>query len=96
MAGIPLIVGGAAGLLAFKPYRPAWTVAAGTFAVGWGLNIVGHAAFEKNAPAFKDDPLSFLAGPVWDLQQFIGKRKAQAKVEAIHSNGVSNGVAAQA
>ena len=57
---------------------------------------MGHAAFEKNAPAFKDDPLSFLAGPVWDLQQFIGKRKAQAKVEAIHSNGVSNGVAAQA
>lgn len=40
-----------------SPYRPAWGVSAGSFAFGWGLNILGHAAFEKNAPAFKDDPL---------------------------------------
>jgi len=97
MTGIPLIVGGAAGLLAFKPYRPAWTVAAGSFAVGWGLNILGHAVFEKNAPAFKDDPLSFLAGPVWDLQQLFGKKKKAAEEHVGgHANGVTNGFVAQA
>ncbi len=97
ITGIPLIVVGAAGLLAFKPYRPAWTAAAGSFAVGWGLNILGHAAFERNAPAFKDDPLSFIAGPVWDIQQLFGKRSARSKGEAIYTNGVAtNGVAAQA
>lgn len=101
MAGIPLIVGGAAGLLALKPFRPAWGVAAGSFAVGWGLNIVGHQFFEKNAPAFKDDPLSFIAGPVWDLQQFAGIGKKKKTPEAtdadLHTNGVAvNGVPAEA
>jgi hypothetical protein len=69
IAGIPLIVGGAAGLLACKPYRPLWAVSATSFAVGWGLNFVGHGFYEKSAPAFRDDPLSFVAGPVWDLTQ---------------------------
>lgn len=72
IAGIPIIVGGTIGLFAFKPFRPAWMVSAGAFAAGWALNLVGHAMFEKNAPAFKDDPLSFIAGPVWDLQQLFG------------------------
>ena len=37
--------------------------------------LSGHATdwdrrlIVKNAPAFADDPLSFLAGPVWDLQR---------------------------
>jgi uncharacterized membrane protein YGL010W len=37
------------------------------------LNIVGHACFERRAPAFSDDPLSFVAGPVWDLQQLSAR-----------------------
>lgn len=74
MVGIPMIVGGAVGLLAARPMRPVWMVAAGSFAAGWALNIVGHAVYEKNAPAFADDPLSFIAGPAWDLQQMLGKR----------------------
>lgn len=97
MTGIPLIVGGAAGLLAFKPYRPAWTVAASSFAVGWGLNILGHAVFERNAPAFKDDPLSFLAGPVWDLQQLFGKKAPKAApADEAPTPGITNGFVAQA
>ncbi len=95
MAGIPFIVAGATGLFAFKPYRPAWGVSAGSFAFGWGLNILGHVAFERNAPAFKDDPLSFLAGPVWDLQQLRGRR-ARAKGAPAHTNGVSHDGAAHA
>ena len=68
VVGIPMILGGAAGLLLLKPYRPPWFVAATSFTAGWALNIIGHAAFEKNAPAFSDDPLSFIAGPVWDFK----------------------------
>ncbi|MCC6811190.1 MAG: DUF962 domain-containing protein [Deltaproteobacteria bacterium] len=71
--GIPMIVGGAAGLLLSRPLRPTWGVAALAFTAGWALNFVGHA-IEKSTPAFADDPLSFLAGPVWDLQQARGQR----------------------
>ncbi len=101
IVGIPLIVGGGVGLLAFKPFRPMWSASAGSFAVGWGLNLVGHAVFEKNAPAFQDDPLSFIAGPVWDIQQLMGlsrkkreKTEGPAKIADPGTNGVtSNGVA---
>jgi hypothetical protein len=75
--GIPIIVAGTAGLLAFKPFRPAWSVSAGAFAVGWGLNFVGHGLYEKSAPAFADDPLGFVAGPMWDLKQ-LRQRLAEA------------------
>jgi hypothetical protein len=71
VAGIPMIAGGAVGLFVFRPFRPAWALAAGSFTLGWTLNILGHAAFEKNAPAFKDDPLSFVAGPLWDAAQLL-------------------------
>lgn len=71
--GIPMILGGAAGLLAFKPYRPLWLASASSFTFGWTLNFIGHGFFEKNAPAFADDPLSFVAGPVWDLTRLKEK-----------------------
>jgi hypothetical protein len=74
IAGIPIILGGTVGLLLFRPYRPAWFVAAGAFTTGWVMNFIGHA-IEKKAPAFADDPLSFIAGPAWDLQQMFGHRK---------------------
>ncbi len=75
LIGIPLIVGGAAGLFASKPLSPVtgglWAGSFAAFAAGWALNIVGHAAYEKRAPAFSDDGLSFIAGPVWDLQELL-------------------------
>lgn len=80
MAGIPLIAGGAAGLLLSPRFSPPWFVAAGAFTGGWALNLVGHAKYEKKAPAFREDPLSFVAGPVWDLKQaasMLRGRKAQ-------------------
>lgn len=73
--GIPLIVGGTAGLLLFRPYRPLWLMSASSFSVGWILNFIGHGIYEKKAPAFADDPLAFVAGPVWDLQQMMRKNK---------------------
>ena len=67
VVGIPIIVGGVTGLLVWPSYSPPWFLSAGAFTFGWALNIVGHVAFEKNAPAFADDPLGFIAGPAWDL-----------------------------
>lgn len=81
IVGIPIILGGTAGLLLFRPYRPAWFLSASAFTFGWALNFIGHGLFEKNAPAFADDPLSFLAGPVWDLDQ-LKKRKGTGQAEA--------------
>jgi hypothetical protein len=72
IVGIPIIVGGTAGLLIFPAYRPMWLLSAGAFTFGWALNFIGHGLFEKNAPAFADDPLSFIAGPIWDWQQLKG------------------------
>lgn len=78
LIGIPLIVGGAAGLFASRPFSPVtgplWIGSLGAFATGWALNLVGHAAFEKRAPAFSDDGLSFIAGPVWDIQVMLSGR----------------------
>jgi len=75
VVGIPLIVGGAAGLLLSRPLSPVsgglWLGSLAAFSGGWALNILGHAAYEGRAPAFSEDGLSFLAGPVWDLQQLL-------------------------
>jgi hypothetical protein len=80
LIGIPLIVGGALGLFASKPFSPVtgplWVGSLAAFGTGWALNLVGHAAFEKRAPAFSDDGLSFIAGPVWDLQELVKSRRA--------------------
>jgi len=74
--GIPMIVGGALGLILAPAYRPVWLASAGSFAVGWGLNILGHSKFEKNRPAFSADPLSFMTGPLWDVKQLLASRRA--------------------
>ncbi len=81
--GIPLITLGAVGLFAAPPLRVAlgalWGVSLAAFAIGWLLNLIGHAAYEKRAPAFSEDALSFVAGPVWDLQQLF--RSARSRHE---------------
>ncbi len=77
LLGTPMILGGAVGLLLSRPMRPLWLVSVSGFTLGWSLNLVGHAMFEKNTPAFADDPLSFLVGPVWDAQQLGLMRHAR-------------------
>lgn len=79
IVGIPIILGGTVGMLASPRYTPPWLVSAGAFSFGWTLNFIGHGVFEKNAPAFADDPLSFVAGPLWDLQQLGGMMPSRAK-----------------
>jgi hypothetical protein len=85
MVGIPLIVGGALGLLTNKSYKSKWLFSGGLFAFGWFLNIVGHSKYEKNKPAFFDDPLSFVAGPMWDIKQLANKN-SQKEIILEHSN----------
>lgn len=84
VVGIPMVVGGAVGLIAAPAFTPVWWGSAGLFVVGWQLNIAGHIFFEKNKPAFADDPLAFVAGPVWDMKQLIaglrGRRNEPATV----------------
>lgn len=77
MAGIPVIVASTFGLLVFRAPNPLWFASVGGFIGGWTLNFIGHGFYEKNAPAFQDDPLSFFAGPVWDLQEFQRLRRAR-------------------
>ncbi|HYO97494.1 MAG TPA: Mpo1-like protein, partial [Polyangiaceae bacterium] len=41
--GVPLILGGAAGLCLSKPLSGSlWALSFGSFASGWALNLVGH------------------------------------------------------
>lgn len=76
IVGIPIIVGGTAGLLFARPRSGTWWASFGAFSFGWALNFVGHGVFEKAAPAFADDPLAFIAGPVWDFKQVTGMTDA--------------------
>lgn len=69
IVGIPMIVGGVVGMIAAPRWTPPWWIANGSWTAGWILNFIGHGLFEKGAPAFADDPLSFIAGPVWDFMQ---------------------------
>jgi hypothetical protein len=87
LIGIPLIAGGAAGLFISKPLSPfrgaLWAGSLGAFAAGWILNLVGHAAFERRAPAFSDDGLSFIAGPIWDLQELLKLGSARVRFRGL-------------
>lgn len=87
--GIPMIVGGFVGMIASPRYSPPWWISNGSWTVGWALNFVGHGIYEKGAPAFAEDPLSFIAGPVWDVKRLRDKifGAAGAPVEAPKSNG---------
>ncbi len=76
--GIPMILGGFLGMLAWPRYTPLWWASNGSWTAGWALNFVGHGVFEKGAPAFADDPLSFVAGPAWDFIRLRDKLTGRA------------------
>ena len=82
VVGTPFILAGTAGLAVSSPLNPlSWPVygpSVASFLGGWTLNLVGHAVFEKNQPAFADDPLGFVAGPMWELD-LLRKRLGAAR-----------------
>ncbi|WP_372367437.1 DUF962 domain-containing protein [Candidatus Uabimicrobium sp. HlEnr_7] len=44
-----------------------WSV----FIVGWILQLVGHAVFEKEKPSFTDNLVHLLIGPLWILNHVV-------------------------
>ena len=43
------------------------------FAVGWTFQLVGHALYEKNRPAFARNLRHLLIGPLWIARKAIGR-----------------------
>ena len=58
VVGIPMIVA------SLPLARRAPRLAAGLFVGGWALQLLGHR-IEGNKPAFINDPVYLLVGPVW-------------------------------
>lgn len=83
--GIPMILGGFVGMLVAPRYSAPWWASNGSWTLGWTLNFVGHGAFEKGGPAFASDPLSVVAGPVWDFirlrERLFGGAQGEATAE---------------
>jgi uncharacterized membrane protein YGL010W len=65
MVGIPMIVASIPTAVVNPP------LAGGLFVGGWALQYAGHYIFEKNSPAFYDDPYYLLVGPAWTLAEWL-------------------------
>lgn len=63
--GIPLIV------IALPLFFWNWRWALALFLVGWVFQAVGHT-IEGNQPAFFNNPLYLLIGPLWLLRRAAG------------------------
>lgn len=44
----------------------------GFFVVGWVLQLVGHAVWEKRSPAFTKNLEHLLVGPIWIFAKLMG------------------------
>jgi uncharacterized membrane protein YGL010W len=69
MIGIPMIVASLPTMVVAPP------VGGTMFVAGWAFQFAGHYYFEKNKPAFFDDPYYLLVGPVWvgiEYAQLLG------------------------
>ena len=43
----------------------------GLFAVGWLLQLIGHAVYEKRSPAFLKNLTHLLVGPAWLVERLL-------------------------
>lgn len=82
------LFGGAAvfGTYLARQSTTTWLAVAGAlFVVGWAFQFVGHAAFEKRKPAFLDDLIGLLVGPLFIVAEVafaLGLRSdVRARVE---------------
>jgi uncharacterized membrane protein YGL010W len=58
-------------MLPLARITPWWAVTA-IFVVGWAVQLAGHAVFEKNRPAFTQNLLQALIGPLFFLAVVTG------------------------
>jgi uncharacterized membrane protein YGL010W len=65
MIGIPMVVASVPAGIVSPP------IGGGLFVGGWALQFIGHAAFERNKPAFFGDPYYLLVGPVWAAVEWL-------------------------
>lgn len=72
-------------------------VGIGLFVIGWIIQFIGHAAYERRKPAFVDDLIGLLIGPLFVLAEVLfgfGWRPAlreaiESRVEAAHLHAPS-------
>jgi uncharacterized membrane protein YGL010W len=58
-----------------------WRVGLAAFVVGWILQGIGHARFEKRSPAFFKNLIHLMVGPVFLLNELLGIRPVAALSE---------------
>lgn len=46
----------------------------GLFVLGWIFQGIGHAVYEKRSPAFIENALHVLVGPLWLFAKIVGPR----------------------
>jgi uncharacterized membrane protein YGL010W len=51
-----------------------WRVGAAAFVVGWIFQGIGHAAYEKNSPAFLRNLVHLLVGPAYLVNKLVRAR----------------------
>jgi uncharacterized membrane protein YGL010W len=56
-----------------------WRVGLAAFAVGWIFQGVGHARYEKNAPAFFKNLLHLLVGPIFLWNEVLRVKRIGAR-----------------
>jgi uncharacterized membrane protein YGL010W len=58
-----------------------WRVGLAAFVVGWILQGIGHARFERRSPAFFKNLVHLMVGPVFLLNEALGIRPVAALSE---------------
>jgi len=76
LGGVFLVFAGACdlaarGIISGFGATGALVLAATLFAAGWGFQLIGHAVYEKNRPAFMRNLRHLLIGPLWIARKAI-------------------------
>lgn len=51
------------------------------FFAGWGLQFAGHFLYEKRSPAFFDNLVQLLVGPLWLVHDAVERHQRQRSVQ---------------
>lgn len=76
---ITLVAAPVGAMLAVLSRTLGWPVHAVLFVLAWVIQLLGHAVWEKNRPAFLKNLVQLLVGPAYFLAELMGTRKADSK-----------------